>query len=395
MEVIKKFIRRLNRWEYGWLCLLVMLALAMHFVSITNPNELILDEQYYIPDARSIIHGEDCTRVEHPSLGKLFIASGLIIFGDNPFGWRFFSVIFGAAGIVFFYLVCRRLAMPRRAACLAVFLLVLENMTFVQASVAMLDVFTLFFMLVCFWLYLRGNYLLAGVAAGLCSLTKLTGILIVLAILLHWLMVRRDKQWRFVGAAILVPLSFMALMPLFDYFAYGHLTNPVERLEVMFSLSSSLTFANNTHPSASRPWMWVLLPLIMPYWYEPNYMSAVSFNIWALIIPAVVYISFQAVRKSEAGLFALSWFAATYLIWMPISLVTDRVSYVYYFYPTVGAICIGLGMGLSQLAEIGQAGKTGKLKRIAIPAVVAYMVLHVVVFVIMSPFTWLSWYSPA
>jgi dolichyl-phosphate-mannose-protein mannosyltransferase len=391
MEIVKRLIYRLDRWEYTWLCLLVILTLTLHFAVITSPSEVIFDEQHYVPDARSILNGEESARVEHPSLGKLFIVSGLIIFGDNPFGWRSFSVIFGAAVIVFFYLICRHLAMSKRAAYLATFLLALENMTFIQASVAMLDVFTLAFMLICFWLYLRGNYLLSAIVAGLCALTKLNGILIVLAILLHWFIVRRDKRWRFAGATFLVPLSCMAFMPLFDFSVYGNFTNPIERLDTMLSSTASLTFANTTYPAATHPWDWILLPTIMPYWCEPNYMSAISFNIWVLIIPTVFYLLFKAVKGSEAGLFAVLWFAATYLIWIPISLITDRISFVYYFYPAVGAICIGLGLGFSKLVEIGRARKTGKLRRVAIPAVIGYMVLHVIVFTIISPFSWLLW----
>jgi dolichyl-phosphate-mannose-protein mannosyltransferase len=391
MELIKKSIHWLDWGEYSWLCLLVVLTLGLHFAIITNPNELIFDEQHYVPDARSILDGNGSARVEHPSLGKLFIVSGLIIFGDNPFGWRSFSVIFGAISIIFFYLICRRLEMPKKAAYLATLLLALENMAFVQASVAMLDVFTFTFMLICFWLYLRGNYLLSGVAAGLCTLTKLTGILIVLAVLLHWLIVRRDKRWRFVGAALLVPVSFIIFTPLFDFFAYGYLTNPIERVEIMLSISTNWTFANVTHPYATYPWTWILLPTVMPYWNEPHYMSAISFNIWVLIIPIICYLVFKAVKRSDAGLFAISWFTATYLMWIPISFFTDRISFVYYFYPTVGAICIGLGLWLSRLIEIGQTRETGKLRLVTISTVVAYLSIHIIVFTVISPFSWLSW----
>jgi dolichyl-phosphate-mannose-protein mannosyltransferase len=113
MAVIKRFISILNRWEYTWLCLLVLLTLAMHFVIISNPGELLFDEQHYVNDARTIIEGGESIRLEHPSLGKIFVVYGIKIFGDKPLGWRFFPVIFGAASIVFFYFICRRLSMCR------------------------------------------------------------------------------------------------------------------------------------------------------------------------------------------------------------------------------------------------------------------------------------------
>ncbi len=81
------------------------------------------------------------------------------------------------------------------------------------------------------------------------------------------------------------------------------------------------------------------------------------------------------------------------VVWIPISMVTDRISFVYYFYPTVGAICIGLGLGVSQLLTLWKTRADGKLRWVAMLAVLGYLLLHVGVFVILSPvFNW--WVIP-
>jgi predicted membrane-bound dolichyl-phosphate-mannose-protein mannosyltransferase len=357
----------------------------MHFSIITHPAEPIFDEKHYVADARSILQGHDTLRPEHPPLGKLLIASGIFLFGDNPFGWRLFSVIFGTICIILFYLICCQLMMPKIASILATSLLALDSLSFVQASVAMLDVFSLAFMLLSFWLYLKGKYLLSGVAVGLSALAKLSGALALPAILLHWLLARRTRPRQFVPSIFLAPVSFMLLMPLFDFAVSGQFLNPIGRVKTIFSLSGSLTFANTTYEAISRPWDWILRPEIMTYWYDPQYIAAISFTIWALIIPSVLYMAFRAKRGDNAGLFGISWFASTYLLWIPVSIITDRISFVYYFYPTVGAICIGLGLGLSRLIAIWQTRNTGKLRQAAMLAVVVYLLLHVSVFVILSP----------
>lgn len=391
MAVIKQFGYGIYRWEYSGLCLLVLLSLALHFVIIDNPAEMLFDEQHYVNDARTVIQGGESLRLEHPSLGKIFVVSGMRLFGDKPLGWRFFSVILGTIGIIFFYLICRRLGMSRRTAYIATFLLTLENMTFVQASVAMLDVFTLPFMFACIWLYLRGDYLTAGVIAGLCTQTKLNGIMIVLAIFLHWAIMRRDKPIFMGGAVLLVIASFVGTMPLFDYFVYHRLTNPIERINTMMSMSSSLTFVTAAHPCATRPWVWILRSDIIPFWYDPHYLDAISYSVLFLIIPAVGYMIFKGIRRDDAAVFGVLWFVAIYLVWIPLSLATDRVSFVYYFYPAVGAICIGLALGLSQLFDIWQARQTGKLRWAAISTATGYLVIHVIVFTMMSPLSWLTW----
>ncbi|MFC1892992.1 phospholipid carrier-dependent glycosyltransferase [Chloroflexota bacterium] len=385
MEIVK----RLWYHEYFWLCLLVLASLAMHFSIINQPAEPLFDEQHYVPDARSIVQGSGTSRLEHPPLGKLFIVSGISLFGDTPLGWRFFSILFGAVCIVLFYLICRQLKIPRRASFLATFLLALENLSFVQASVAILDVFSLAFMLASFWLYLRGKYLLSGVAVGLGTLAKLTGTLALPVMFLHWFFRRGVAPRRFIITMLLAPLSFLLLMPLFDFIVSRQWLNPIDRVMTMLSLSGSLTFSATTHGSASHPWEWILRPEIMAYWYEPHYIAAISFTILALVIPSVLYMTYYAVKGSEPHLFGISWFAGTYLIWIPLSLISDRISFVYYFYPTVGAICIGLGLGFSQLMTLCEARKTAR--RVVKTIIAGYLLLHVVIFTLLSPvFNWWS-----
>ncbi|MEA3442150.1 MAG: glycosyltransferase family 39 protein [Chloroflexota bacterium] len=385
MEVVKQLLRRIGKWEYTWLCLLVLVTLAMHFSIIAQPGQLIFDEQHYIPDARSILQGHGTLILEHPSLGKLFIVLGMFLFGDNPLGWRFFSILFGAICIVLFYRICRKLEMPQRASFLATFMLALSNLSFLQASVAMLDVYSLAFMLGCFYLYLKGRYLLSGASIGLSALAKLNGALAYPTILLHWLLRRREHLRQFTGLTLLAPASFLLLMPLFDFIVFRQLVNPFARVRTMLTLSSSLTFASITHTALSRPWDWILHPETMFYWYDPHYIAAISFTIWALIIPVVCYMVFRALKGNSASLFGLSWFAGTYLVWIPISLITNRISFIYYFYPTVGAICIGLGLGLSQLLDVWESKKQAKLRWAAMLAVAGYLVCHIAVFVILSP----------
>jgi len=385
IEKLKYGFSRIWEREYFWLGLLVLLVLILHFSTIMQPAELVLDEKHYVEDARSIIERQDTFRPEHPPLGKLIIVSGILMLGDNPLGWRFFSVIFGTLSIILFYLICRKLDMPREATILATFLLALENLSFVQAGVAMLDVYFFTLMLGSFLLYLRGRYEVSGILVGLSALAKLTGALALPAIVLHWLFTRRTRPHQIIITALMSIVSFLAIMPLFDFAVSGRWVSPIIRTATMLRLMGSLTFADATHEAVSRPWDWIIRPEIMAYWYEPNYVGAISFTVWALIIPSVFYMVFRARKGNDASIFGLSWFASNYLVWIPVSLIFDRVSFIYYFYPTVGAICIGLGLGLSRLWGIWRTRETGRLRWIARLAVAVYLLLHLIVFVILSP----------
>ena len=150
-------------WEYAGHAplVLVIAMLTLHFLVISRPPTIVWDETWYVNDAKSIIAGEGDLRVEHPAC-KLFIITGIHLFGDNAFGWRFFSIIFGTACIPVFFFICRKLRMSGRLTLLATFLFALDDMYFVHSSLALLDIYMLFFMLLGLLFYLQKGYLLTG-----------------------------------------------------------------------------------------------------------------------------------------------------------------------------------------------------------------------------------------
>jgi len=154
----------------------------------------------------------------------------------------------------------------------------------------------------------------------------------------------------------------------------------------MLQLSTSLTFANVDHPSKSRPWEWLIKPDIIPYWYKPNYLGLVSYTVWALIIPITIYIIFRAVKKKDSvGTFSAAWFLSTYGVYIPLALITDRVTYVFYFYPTVGAICLAIGYGISRLLDFARRLTRKKLRWLIYSGVGVYLLGHLGVFLLASP----------
>jgi len=383
MEVVLNRLYHLYTWKYFWLSVIVAASLAMHFLIVNSPNQPIFDEMFYVPDARNILAGHGEIRYEHPPLGQLLITLSMLIFGDNPLGWRFLSIIFGAIVLVLFYLVVRRLGMSDRITSLAVFLLAFENLNFIQSGVAMFDVFTFTFMLLAFWLYLRGNYLLTTVAVGIGTLTKLTGALAVPVIGLHWLLLRRDHPVRFLLSMVIAPVIFIEFLVLFDYIMLGYLYAPITRIKLMLSQSASCTYSYANPENASRPWQWVLQPRGIYYWYLPHYMGFPNHTVWALNIPSAVYMFYRAIRRHSASLFGILWFASTYIIWLPVSFFMDRITYAFYVYPAVASVIVGVCLGISQL--IAWSRERGKTK-MAVVIISLYLVLHLAAFLFLAPF---------
>ncbi|UCE97861.1 MAG: phospholipid carrier-dependent glycosyltransferase [Dehalococcoidia bacterium] len=382
---VRLYISKGVRWQYFGLLLLVVLSLGLHFSIINNPESYVFDEAYYVPDARSIIAQEGSTLAEHPPLGKLIIATGMRIFGDNPLGWRFFAVIFGVLNIVLLYFICRALGLSNRATLLVTIIFTLENLTFIQASIAMLDVYSLTFMLISLLLFLRSNLILAGIVAGLCILVKLPGIFILGIFFLYWLLHRRENWRLFVVPTTTAIISFIALLPFLEYAASGQFANPFLQIGYMIEHAGLLTFSDGNVLAASRPWDWLMNRGVIIYFHDPQYIAILSPTISAVIIPAITYMSYRAVKRNRAALFGLIWFVCTYIPWVIISLVSDRLTYIYYLFPVVGAICIGLGLIISQLVERNHKNQIKGILNLTTAGVCLYLILHLLIFIALSP----------
>jgi dolichyl-phosphate-mannose-protein mannosyltransferase len=397
---VKNRLFRIFKWEYFWLCLILVATLVMHFSIILSPNQLVLDEQHYVKDARSIIADHVDQRPEHPPLAKLFIVAGIDAFGDNQYGWRIPSIIMGTIGIALFFFICRRLKLSRRAVNIATFLFAFENFTFLQASLAMLDVFFVTLTLAFFLLYLYREYILSGIFIGVAGVAKMFAAFAAPTIFIHWLFSKEKRSPWFVATIFLAPLSFLVLLPLFNYAITRSFENPISRIKEMLSLMSSLTFANTTHPALSRPWEWLLNYRPMAYWFGPynqpigpisdttwigGYTGAISPTIWLVMIPVVLYMIYRAAKvRNDAGIFGAAWFFSTFILWIPYSILTNRISFVFYIYPTIGALCLGLGMGFDELLA-WVSSKARKIKIPVITGVSTYFVAHVVTVIVLTP----------
>jgi len=391
---IKNKLYRFYKWQHFWMVMIVLTTLIIHLAFIATPSEPFFDEKHYVPAARDIAEDAKDLRTEHPPLGKLILVADMQIFGDNPWGWRFFAIICGTAAMVMFYFLCLRLGMTQNAANIAVFLLSFENMTFTQNGMAMLDVFFFVFMMAAFLLYACRRWISAGWAVGLAGLAKLNGLLTLPAIGFHWLFSKGGRsKWFWVTVAVAI-IAFLGLMIFCEWAIvrdFGSITDPIHRVIQMTQSTSALTFHEYPESAATYPWTWLYIyrmPLytIMPHWY-----GAISFSIWALIIPTFIYMIWRSFKKDNAALFGVGWFTCVFLVWIPATLITDRLTYPFYMYPAIGAICLGLGIGLNQLLEYWRGDGRKVLKRIALTAFIIIIVAHVLSFLILSPLIPVDW----
>jgi dolichyl-phosphate-mannose-protein mannosyltransferase len=384
----KSLLGWLKEGEYRIIFLIALIALILHLFVIPYATTPIYDERPYISEVKSIIQLHQETHPEQLSLGKLLIASGMRTLGDNPWGWRIASAIFAVALIVLFWFVCRKLA-NKTTAFFAVFLLTFETFIFNFSSLAMVEVLIFTFMLMSFLFYLKDRHILSGISLALSGLVKITGLLGVVVILGHWLIIKKAKSpskmvlFVFSGVA-----AFMLLMPIFDYAAMREWLNPVHRLLFVVQFHEAKTLTSmpgylQSPSAASAPWEWIINPTGFS-WVNWGVFFKLNFTVWFMIIPSMCYMAYEFVKKRAAfSLFIILWFASFYFFWMLLRLGIGKVTYYYYFYPSLIAVCAAIGFALSELWRKASKSRYVDYRWIRF-AIIAYMCLHVLLFGILS-----------
>jgi len=93
---------RLDRFTQLLLVALIIGGVVARVHELGYPNELTWDEHHFVENARNIINGRSDWN-DHPPLGKLLIALGILTVGDDGAGWRLAPLLFGLALIALAY----------------------------------------------------------------------------------------------------------------------------------------------------------------------------------------------------------------------------------------------------------------------------------------------------
>lgn len=337
------------------------------------------DEIYHARTAYEHLHRLEPYEWTHPPLGKIIIALGIALFGMNPFGFRIMGVIFGTLLIPLFYLLARRLLGKEKYALFVIFLFTFEFMRFVQARIATIDTYVVFFILGAYYFLLRylqrrdrvdyRALLLSGIFFGCGAATKWTVIYAGLGMMVLFLLdlTRRFREeawfkevvWRkllpfCVLSFILIPVSIYA----FSYIPYilvpGHDISDIWRYQgQMYHYHKDL---KATHPFASPWWQWPAI--IRPIWlYQGEGLpqgvisSIVSMGnpvIWwlgALLLLALLF--FAELRKDSALPFILLGFFSQYVPWV----LVPRITFIYHYYGCVPFLILLVGVFFQRLEE--------------------------------------------
>ncbi|MBM4400839.1 MAG: phospholipid carrier-dependent glycosyltransferase, partial [Crenarchaeota archaeon] len=392
----------------------------------TYMSETFFDEIYYVRTAENYLRLQHPYEWTHPPLGKLIIASGISVFGYNPFGWRIMGVIAATLMIPVIYILGKKLFGTWIGAFASAFLLTFDFMHFTMARMATVDTYVVLFSLASqlfFLIYIKDvlkngwnapvqPLLLAILFFALGFSTKwlvlygFAGQLALLAVLRLREVAKlkksvSDKIYAFTDHPFSVVLAFLLIAVLVYFLIYipdmlaGRSVVDVLGLQGgMLNYHAALTA---THPYASSWWTWPLM--LKPVWLYVSYLPlSMKSTIVLLGNPAVWWVGFvsiifvaeraiqgkelarrlwkkitkrpQTVESTSRGKDLAAIFIATFFFfqWLPYVFIS-RVTFIYHFYVSVPFLCLSSAYFLSKYWST----KWGKVAAVAYFASVVAM----------------------
>jgi dolichyl-phosphate-mannose-protein mannosyltransferase len=188
---------RVRRWLSPF-CLvaaaLIALGAFLRLRAFAFPRTFLFDEHHFVENARNYLAGRADWN-DHPPLGKLFIAASILLFGDNPVGWRTPALLCGAVVVAGGGLAAARLFRSCSAGLIAAALLSADGFFISYSRAGLLD-----------------GYLAACAVLALVIASRPWTLLAVLG---AGLLGGATPSIKFSGGAVLVPLLIsLGLAPL-------------------------------------------------------------------------------------------------------------------------------------------------------------------------------------
>ena len=397
---------------------------------INYMNSSYFDEIYHPRTALEYLIGEPIYEVSHPPLGKGIISLGIRAFGMNPFGWRFMGTLCGVLMLPILYIFLKNLFGRTAVAACTTVVFAFDFMHFVQTRIATIDSYTVFFVLLMFWLMYRwftqpldaphsktAPWLFAaGAAFGVGAACKWSVLYGGAGLAVVWLL-RMIMLFRYKGKEALKPffatvgqsVAFFVIIPVIIYYLSYQPYGAVEGCGIfsreyfdivwenqtyMFSYHSKL---QDTHPYESRWWQWILdIRPILYYleYFDDNTKSAFgAFGnplFWWTGLGCLISLAVTTIRRRDAvGLLILIGWLSNILPWLGI----QRCAFVYHYFPCTVFLALAVGWqmeGMCRAKEKQLRINRGSIKRLSPlqrcdSMIFVFAALCVVMFVLFYP----------
>jgi len=307
--------------------------------------------------------------VEQPPLAKAIMGVFLYVFSPNvvSYFWaRVPSVIMSIIAVVSIYGIGLELFKDKRYALLSMMFLNFDTLFWTASRTALLDIYTLAFMMLGILLYLKNHKYSSTVFFAMSILCKLVGVFGLIAVIAYDLILRKDRKKAFmdniIRASLCVVLVVAGYTVLVQFFGVSH--NPITNFFLYLTWARTqnwtLTLIQGTSP-VSQPWSWLFnqTPVKYAWVFDPStglpLITIVGQMNPALIfmtIPVLAYSGYEMVKfKTGANTLPLVWFLSAWMPYLVLSFLGQE-QFIHHFLLGLPAICLAVVYWLKTQSKV-------------------------------------------
>jgi predicted membrane-bound dolichyl-phosphate-mannose-protein mannosyltransferase len=327
---------------------IIFFAFFTRIFSLSSPSQEYFDEVYHAFTARQMLHGDAkawewwnespqgfAYEWTHPPFAKLAMVGGMLIFGENSFGWRIPAAVFGTATVFLLYLLTKTLFKDEPLALLTAAVFSLDGLPLALSRIGMNDSYFLFFTLLSLYLYIKDRNFLSSICLGLAAASKWSTMwALPIFPVLHF-MLRKKIRLSYLWFFVIPPLVYLSTyIPLFTT---GH------DFSIFTGVQQQMwwyhTNLRATHPFTSPWYTWPFL--YKPIWlYTSGEQAGYASNIYAQGNPivfwfgviAVCYCVWRVLLKKLPILFIVVF---SYFVFFAPWALSPRIMFLYHYLPSV------------------------------------------------------------
>ena len=370
------------------LAAILLFAFFTRVSSLASPPREYFDEVYHAFTARRMLHGDPkawewwntppegfAYEWTHPPLAKYGMVAGMLVFGENSFGWRIPGAILGVVCVYLLYLIAKELFKDELLALFSAFIFSLDGIFLVISRIGMNDVYFLVLALLSIYLFLKNKYFFSSLALGFSLSAKWSALWVYPVLFLGQIILGKKIVKSSLLYFLIPPLVYLAVY--FPFFTSGHTFDQfinigalvkcigVSSCSYPFGLQQQMfwyhTHLNATHPYSSPWWSW-------PFNVRPVYLytSAAINNMVARIylidnpllswvgVAGVFAVTASFVRKNflknvnKQVLFVLMAYFVFFIPWA----LSPRIMFLYHYLPSLPFLAIILAYIMRKYPKI-------------------------------------------
>jgi dolichyl-phosphate-mannose-protein mannosyltransferase len=348
-----------------FLLLILIFSFITRITWLSEPANEYFDEVYHAFTARRMLHADPkawewwnphpegfAYEWTHPPLAKEMMVLGMLVFGENSFGWRIPGALLGVGCVFLVFLLTKRLFRDEKTGLLAAAIFALEGLPLVMSRIGMNDVYLLFFALLTIYFFWKEEDFLSSLALGLAFSAKWSAAWLLPVLLVSFFVFKRKISASCLWFLVIPPLVYVAsYIPMF---LTGH------GFDIFIGVQKQMwwyhTSLKATHPFTSPWWSWPIL--MRPIWLFTNSpRSGFVSNIYAMGNPIIFWSGLVAIllsgvfsfikRNKKLGLVVFSYF----VFFVPWA-VSPRIMFLYHYLPSLPFLAISLGYVLKKYPRV-------------------------------------------